>query len=99
MKLIEPEYFEDFWEEYPRKVGKKMARIAWGRIKPNQQLSEKIIKALYNQNKAWTEKGTEMDYIPHASTWLNQERWEDEIAEVKTWGEKFVENMKKEGHK
>ena len=28
-------------------------------------------------------KNTEVKYIPHPSTWLNQERWEDSLQEHK----------------
>ena len=40
---------------------------------------ETIINALIAQKKTeqWTRDGGK--YIPHASTWLNQERWNDEI--------------------
>lgn len=73
--------FEEFWEEYPRKVSKKAAFKAFSKIEMNQELAEKIMMALHKQKKQWDDP----KYIPHAATWLNGERWEDEVEEVGTW--------------
>jgi len=71
--------FELFWGEYPRKTGKGKARESFLKIKPSLELTDKIITAVQNQKKSeqWLrEKG---QFIPHPATWLNQERWDDEI--------------------
>ena len=73
------ELFELFWGEYPRKTGKGKARESFLKIKPSLELTDKIITAVQNQKKSqqWLrEKG---QFIPHPATWLNQERWDDEI--------------------
>ena len=41
---------------------------------------QKALEAIVEHRKYWTAKGTELDYIPHASTWLNNQRFFDEIV-------------------
>lgn len=92
--VMEESFFDDFWEEYPRKVSKKMAKKAWDKISPNQELAEKIICALYQQKKYWKQKEVEIQFIPHASTWLNQERWEDELELEKSMKDKIMSALR-----
>ena len=77
-----PPKFECFWTAYPRKVAKAAALKAWEKLKPNPVLLKTILEALEKQKRQpkWQEAGGE--FIPHAATWLNQRRWEDEIAVV-----------------
>ena len=74
--------FEDFWKVYPRKVAKAQALKAWKKIKPSAELAAEIIAAVgaYARTAAWTKDGGQ--YIPHASTFLNQRRWEDELPDA-----------------
>lgn len=71
--------FETFWKLYPRKIGKKTALTKWKKIKPDEQLNTTILEALkkYCKVDQWTKDNGA--FIPHPSTWLNQERWNDEI--------------------
>ena len=69
--------FENFWKIYPRKVSKKKAFDAFTKLKREDQ--EAAIEALPNHVKYWEMKQTEQEFIPHASTWLNNWRWEDEL--------------------
>ena len=73
------EGFDEFWEAYPRKTSKAEARKAWNKLKPNEELREKMLASI----EAWknTDQWREPRYIPHPSTWLNQERWNDEVPE------------------
>ena len=72
--------FEKFWAEYPRKTGKKEAFKVWSKIKIDDILFDKILKSLIEQKKHDNLPVDRPKYIPHASTWLNQERWDDEIV-------------------
>ena len=38
------------------------------------------MEAVVEHRKYWVAKGTDWEFIPHASTWLNQERFEDELV-------------------
>ena len=69
--------FDEFWSLYPRKVNKAAARKAWQKLSPEQQLM--AAKAIDTHCQYWRAKETELEFIPHASTWLNGERFEDEL--------------------
>ena len=77
MTLFEQQ-FEQFWQLYPRKAGKKAAKKAWMDVKPDNVLFSTIITAIDAANQYWQQQGTLQKHIPHPSTWLNEERWEDE---------------------
>lgn len=67
--------FDTFWEAYPRHEGKKAARAAWTKLKPGAEVRAAIMAAVERQKTwdAWVR-----GFAPHASTWLNGERWKDE---------------------
>ena len=71
--------FDKFWQLYPRKVGKGAAKKAWARLNPDDDLVRRILEAVSEQRDSvqWARDGGQ--YIPHPTTWLNQERWEDEL--------------------
>jgi len=70
--------FDEFWSLYPRKIAKAVARKAWQRLTDEQQLM--AAKAIDTHCQYWSAKETELEFIPHPATWLNQERWEDELV-------------------
>jgi hypothetical protein len=70
--------FENFWLQYPKKVGKLTAKRSWEKL--SQENKQKALEAIVEHRKYWSAKGTEWEFIPHASTWLNQERFEDELV-------------------
>lgn len=72
--------FEEFWKEYPNKKAKKKAEGIWKRIKPTEELFKVIMAGLSKakQSAQWRKDGGQ--YIPHPTTWLNQERWTDEVS-------------------
>ena len=70
-------HFGLFWPAYPRKVKKKEALKAFEKINPTRELLDQMLAALSTQVKAL--KWTGDQYTPHASSWLNGERWLDEV--------------------
>lgn len=72
--------FDQFWEAYPKKVGKGAARKTWARILPTPELLQEILNSLGEQKYSDTWVRDAGRYIPHPTTWLNQERWADEIT-------------------
>ncbi|HSW63910.1 MAG TPA: hypothetical protein VLH56_11485 [Dissulfurispiraceae bacterium] len=70
--------FDSFWKEYPRKVNKEGAWKSFKSLKPSPDLFLKIMDALKRHCVLWSSR--EKEFIPHASTWLNKKRWEDEIT-------------------
>lgn len=69
--------FEQFWKQYPRKVAKRAALAAFNRLTREEQIQ--AVEAIEQHLAYWKLKATETDFIPHASTWLNQGRFEDEL--------------------
>ena len=77
--------FDEFWQSYPHKVGKKAALSAWKKLKPNAGLRAKIMEALETQKASDQWRRENGRYIPNPSTWLNQGRWDDQLDQVSTW--------------
>lgn len=66
-----------FWEAYPRKTSKRTAYAAFVRAKITEHdILEQVLAAL-EQHKATDQ--WQRGVIPHAATWLNQRRWEDDL--------------------
>jgi len=86
-----PSSFIKFWNEYPRKVGKSEAYKAWKKAKPDTGLLALMLQALETQKT--TEQWKE-GIIPNPSTWLNQKRWEDEVAKPAQVGNRFAGTYK-----
>ena len=74
--------FERFWAAYPRKTDKQDAKKAFFRLKPDEGLMQIMLAAIEKQKKSaqWAEEGGR--FVPHASTWLNGCRWEDELPKA-----------------
>ena len=66
--------FTEFWQAYPRKENKGAARQAFAKaiLKAPPEVILQAVKVFATSPKG---RG---DYCPHASTWLNQERWTDD---------------------
>lgn len=78
--VIVEDYFDTFWREYPRKTGKGAARKSFEKALTKTSF-QKIMAALDEQKASsqWNKDGGE--YVPYPATWLNQERWEDEVSQ------------------
>lgn len=69
------DYFIEFWSLYPKKIAKEDARKAFAKIKMDDDLFNKIIKAIKDQRLS----DSEIKFVPYPATWLNKRRWEDEV--------------------
>jgi hypothetical protein len=67
--------FPVFWVLYPRHIARKDANKAWDRLKPDEQLAAIVGIALWR--RVYLDRG--LEWCPHASTYLNGARWEDEL--------------------
>lgn len=69
--------FDEFWLQYPTKKNKQDAIKAWIKLKPDEELQTTIMAHVI------VAKAKDADWIngfsPHAATYLNGKRWEDEI--------------------
>ena len=80
-----PDDFEIFWATYPLHVAKKKAAQAWARAALDADEQGVVLAALRAQiaHRAHTRAvGQWMPEWPHPATWLNGERWTDELPAV-----------------
>lgn len=85
-----------FWPNVPNKIGKGKARDAY--LKARKNFSAEAILAGLPKYQAYEDgRKSQIDYRPLLpTTWLNQERWDDEVVKAKTTMDKINE-MKKKG--
>ena len=74
--------FDVFWNAYPRKTDKKRARKRWDALKVDDALLEKMIRAIDAQKQSDQWRRDDGQFIPHPTTWLNGERWEDSTERI-----------------
>lgn len=78
------ELFERFWAAYPRKTAKAVAFKEWLRITPppDDAITIEMIAKIqeHRVSTQWLKDGGQ--FIPHARTWLHQQRWKDEPDDV-----------------
>jgi hypothetical protein len=67
--------FEEFWQAYPKKVGKEAARKSWTKSKLNV---DQVLKSLEWQKESDQWQKSDGQFIPNPATYLNQGRWLDE---------------------
>lgn len=91
--LIDIEFETLFWPKntvkwphpefagYPRREGKGQARRAY-RTARKLVDADTIMEGVAASAADWRSSGRSMDKIPHAATWLNGERWTDELGAV-----------------
>lgn len=84
---ITPSLFDEFWTLYPKKADKGKAKTSWNKIcnKPptNRPSWNEIKIAITEQSK--TDRWANKKYIPNPTTWLNNQRWLDDPAEMCDW--------------
>lgn len=76
---VEPDGFEAFWADYPKKKSRSDAERAWRKLAPSPDLRQRIHDAIAAQrcSPQWLREGGQ--YIPYPASWLNGRRWEDEV--------------------
>ena len=70
-------WFENFWEIYPKHQDKKKAKQKFLKLCKDEKKYQEIMQGLRNVLPVWAKKDTK--YIPMPTTWLNGERWNDEV--------------------
>ena len=74
--IVNPD-FEIFWKAYPRKVNKREAQDKWEKV--SLPTIEFLLNAIELQKKSEQWMEADGKYIPHPTTWINRERWNDEL--------------------
>ena len=75
-KVVLEKEFEKFWEVYPKKINKARALKAWIKQRPDLKVCLESLKTNMRSEQWARDDGR---FIPHASTWLNGEQWEDSV--------------------
>jgi len=79
IRLID-QWFEKFWKEYPKKVAKEPATKSFKKVCKNKKIFFELMDGLkkYKQSEQWVKDSGQ--FIPNPTTFLNQERWKDELT-------------------
>jgi hypothetical protein len=77
------EGFDAFWKVYPRKVGKANAKQAFIALLKSRKLPpiEELVRIVERQTITTDSWHEDKKWIPFPATWLNGERWLDELPE------------------
>jgi hypothetical protein len=96
-RTVHSERFDRFWDAYPKKVGKKIARMEWDKLKPGDELTAKILAAIerHKRSMRWLrDNGTA---IPDPCRYLKYERWNDNYEEGPGLSKQTIGNMQAAG--
>jgi hypothetical protein len=72
----DPDGFAEFWDAYPRKVGRRAAAQAYAAATKRGAEPAELLSAV--RRYAALTANSEERFIAHPKTWLNQDRWQDE---------------------
>jgi hypothetical protein len=71
--------FDAFWNLYPKKASKKEAYKSFCKAYKSKTLPDNLLDILSKWIHTDDWKKDKGQFIPYPSTWLNQERWNDEL--------------------
>ena len=75
-----PDLWKKFWDAYPRKNNKRSAILAWNKALRRYGEQEIMkIPDIVSKISSGIWAGKDKEFIPMASTFLNQDRWIDEV--------------------
>lgn len=77
------EWFNAFWNAYPNKANKKKSKARFLQICTSQKKFDTIMTGM-QKTVSLKAKYEGTQYIPMASSWLNDERWNDEPYQPRT---------------
>ncbi len=70
--------FASFWQAWPKKEGKLDAQRAFAKLRADDQAAAASRADTWLAGRPDLLTAERIRYCPHASTWLNQQRWTDE---------------------
>lgn len=80
--------FDEFWNAYSYKKGRKKAEEKWNKLKPKEKVACMKAVPAYVENTmipGSASTGTKKQFRMHPLTYLNGARWEDEIYPVQSY--------------
>lgn len=86
--------FDEFWSAYPRKTAKSEAAKSWLSLDPDADTVASIMAALtqFKRSDDWSRDGGK--FIPYPATWINQQRWQDELSKAELGGFDWEKELK-----
>lgn len=88
--------FQDFWDAYAYKKGRKKAEEKWNRLKPHEKVACMQAVPAYVANTVIpgsVSDGSRKQYRMYPLTYLNGARWEDEIYPVQSNEQQRANNL------
>lgn len=88
--------FQDFWDAYAYKKGRKKAEEKWNKLKPKEKVACMRAVPAYVENTmipGSVSDGFRKQYRMHPLTYLNGARWEDEIYPVQSNEQQRANNL------
>lgn len=88
--------FQDFWDAYAYKKGRKKAEEKWNKLKPKEKVACMKAVPAYVENTmipGSVSDGSRKQYRMHPLTYLNGARWEDEIYPVQSNEQQRANNL------
>lgn len=82
--------FDDFWNLYGKKVGKKPCEKIWKKIKLD------VRKVIFERLPKWKLQFTNSQFYPNPETFLQDERWNDDISTEQVSNGKYPLNWSQE---
>lgn len=74
-----PKRFDEFWNAYDHKVGRKKAEAAYRSALKKPGVTDDLLITAAAEYVAWVKsEGKHPTFTKHPSTWLNGEHWRDE---------------------
>jgi hypothetical protein len=77
--MSESELFNFFFEQYPKRVGRKQALTEWNKLNLTEKDLNKIIINITDRLTKGVWSLETKQYIPHAANYLSGEQWNDEL--------------------
>jgi hypothetical protein len=76
-----PPGFEEFWKLYPKKEKKQGAKDSWqSKVAKAKVPADLVMTALRAHIVVWHRNPEYPKFVPHPTTWLNGQRWNDELG-------------------
>lgn len=79
--------FDEWWATYNKKRGRKKAEEKWNKLKPQQKI------ACMKATPAYVQSTPVIQYRLDPLTYLNGERWNDEIIQNSTYEQQRTEQL------
>jgi uncharacterized protein YdaU (DUF1376 family) len=86
--------FDEFWQAYPKPVGKGAAEKSWKKLsEPDRAAVMQDLRHRPGSDPQWLKDGGQ--FIPNPSTYLNQKRWLDDwqLARASPYSETTRQNI------